>query len=99
MPALAIPAKSFPRDMCLFGIDWNNLNSCARQEQIEIAESVISTAAFDHDRGFYKPRGRDQTAAGSLNGLIEDPAFGLVGQYGNDCRCVNDHSRGKPRSS
>jgi len=87
------------RAQCLLDVDRLDLDVRSLEEPVERAESRGADARLDHDRGFDESRGGDPTRISHLDRLVECAPFGLVLEYGEQRRRIDDHQRGKPLSS
>ena len=99
MAAFAKLPVGVSRKIGLRGVDGDDFDPSFVQQQIEFASTGFAHTRLDHDRRFNEVRGGQQTDRIGFNRQPERRRLGLIQQERQQCRGVEHHQRGTPRSS
>ena len=99
MATFAIGAKRVTSSIQLLRQEADDLDPGTVQEQIELAAARFTQLALHHHGRLEDRDGRHEPQGILVDGVSESTCFGLTEQDGDDRRGIDDHQRGRPRSS
>ena len=89
--ALAEPHERVTRCLRLLDVHRHDLDGSPLDEAVHHLEARRAVARLDHDRGLDERSRRDPPRVRNLDGFVETPSLGLVLEYGQQRRGVENH--------